>query len=237
MSKNIRWIGIILLILVSGCSAFSFPSGKVLNPTPEITEASATVELPVVTNTPVVITATPKSTMTGAPTVADSPTATVQATEIQISTEIPTASVVVITPTGINNGQTVKIFLVAIGDNGVSGTKFGCDDSLVAVEVPIAPTVGVLRAALNQLLSLKSSYYGQSGLYTALYQSDLEIDSLSIKNGVASIYLKGDLKLGGTCDSPRVAEQLKAIALQFSTVSSVEIFLNSTPLEEALSLK
>ncbi len=57
-------------------------------------------------------------------------------------------------------------------DNGVSGTKFGCDDSLVAVEVPIAPTVGVLRAALNQLLSLKSSYYGQSGLYTALYQSD-----------------------------------------------------------------
>lgn len=238
MSKTIQFaVGIILLISMSSCTAFKFPSKEVSNPLPDITESSPTAEFPLATNTPVVITATPKSSPTNALMVKDIPTATSLPTEITSVTAIPPTSVVVISPTTISGGQTVKIFLVAIGDNGVAGTKFGCDDSLVAVDVPIAPTVGVLRAALNQLLAIKSSYYGQSGLYNSLYQSELEIDTLSIKDGLASIYLTGNLTLGGTCDSPRVAEQLKAIALQFSTVSKVEIFLNGTSLDEALSLK
>ena len=74
--------------------------------------------------------------------------------------------------------------------------------------------------------------------YTAhLYQSDLEIENLYIQDGVAYIYLKGELLQGGTCDSPRIEEQLKATALQFSTVRDVKIFINNEPLEAVLSLK
>jgi hypothetical protein len=41
--------------------------------------------------------------------------------------------------------------------------------------------------------------------------------------------------LGGVCDSPRVQAQIEQTALQFSTVSEVEVFVNDTPLEEVLS--
>src|SRR5689334_2576909 len=34
---------------------------------------------------------------------------------------------------------TVKVFLVALGDDGKSGKRIGCDDSLVAVSRPLAP--------------------------------------------------------------------------------------------------
>jgi hypothetical protein len=133
--------------------------------------------------------------------------------------------------------QMVQIFLVAMEDNGRSGKKIGCDDSIVPVQVAIAPTRGVLRAALGELLSLKESYYGQSGLYNALYQSDLKLDSVSIEHGEAIIHLSGTLMLGGVCDNPRVEAQLEETALQFSTVSKVSIFVNGEPLEEVLSLK
>jgi len=133
--------------------------------------------------------------------------------------------------------QTVQIFLIALEDNGQSGTKIGCDDSVIPVQVAIAPTQGVLRAALEELLSLKESYYGQSGLYNALYQSDLKLDSVSIEQGEAIIRLSGTLMLGGVCDNPRVEAQLEETALQFSTVSQVSVFVNGRPLEEVLSLE
>ncbi len=133
--------------------------------------------------------------------------------------------------------QSVSIFLVALEDNGATGPKIGCNDSLVAVPVSMAPTQAVLRAALEQLLSLKTAYYGQSGLYHALYQSDLAIDDLSIQDGEAIIHLTGQLVLGGECDDPRVKAQLEATARQFSTVKQVSIFINDVPLDEVLSAK
>jgi hypothetical protein len=132
----------------------------------------------------------------------------------------------------------VAIYLVAVGDNGVSGKLIGCGDSLVPMEKQITPTLGVLRAALNELLKLQGmQYYGESGLYNALYQSKLTVKDVAIVNGEAQIYLQGSLTLGGECDNPRVDEQLKAIALQFSTVKSVSIYINGTPLAKFLDLK
>ncbi len=130
----------------------------------------------------------------------------------------------------IPSGQTVKIFLIAVGDNGKSGKLIGCGDSAVAVTVPIARTQGVLRAALNSLLSIRQQYYGESGLYNALYQSNLTLDKVTIENRRALIYLSGTMKLGGVCDNPRVEAQFKETALQFSTVSDVAVYVNGEPL-------
>ena len=41
--------------------------------------------------------------------------------------------------------------------------------------------------------------------------------------------------LGGVCDSPRFEAQIEQTALQFSTVSNVEVFINDIPLEDVLS--
>lgn len=134
--------------------------------------------------------------------------------------------------------QTVLIYLVAIGDNGASGEMIGCGDSLVGVEVAIEPTLAVLRAALTALLNLPGEMtYGESGLYNALYLSDLQIESLDIVDRQAIIALSGTLVYGGECDIPRIEAQLTALALQFSTIDSVTIFVNDTPLSELLDLR
>jgi hypothetical protein len=140
-------------------------------------------------------------------------------------------------PTDAPTQHTVQIFLIAVDDNGQTGTSVGCGDSAVPVQVEIPPTQGVLKAALAALLSVKDQYYGQSGLYNALYQSDLQVESVSIDGGKASVYLTGTLQMGGECDSPRVQAQLEQTVLQFSTVTEAAIFINGKPLADVLSLK
>jgi hypothetical protein len=129
----------------------------------------------------------------------------------------------------------LQMFMIAVGDNGQSGPALGCGDSAIPVAIDVPYTQGVLRAALERLLAHKSQYYGESGLYNALYQSSLQIDDLNITNGEAVIQLGGQVMLGGECDTPRLIAQLEQTALQFSTVQRVSIFLNGKPIREALS--
>jgi hypothetical protein len=79
--------------------------------------------------------------------------------------------------------------------------------------------------------------YGQSGLYNALYLSDLSIADVAVIDGEARIDLVGELIIGGVCDIPRIEEQLRTTALQFSTVNRVSIRVNGVPLEELLDLR
>ena len=142
-------------------------------------------------------------------------------------------------PLSTNQASTqdmVKIFLIGINDNGQAGLPVGCGDSAVQVQVEIPPTAGVLKSALAALLSVKDQYYGQSGLYNALYQSDLQVESASIDGGKASVYLTGTLTMGGECDTPRVQAQLEQTFLHFPTVTAAAIFINGKPLADALSL-
>jgi hypothetical protein len=158
------------------------------------------------------------------------------ATDAQPSSIIPVPIETMI-PTDFPTQSMVKIFLIAVDDNGKTGTPVGCGDSVVPVQVEIPPTQGVLKAALVALLSVKGQYYGQSGLYNALYQSDLQVESLSISGSKASVYLTGTLLMGGECDSPRVQAQLEQTVLQFQNVTEVAIFINGKPLVDILSLK
>lgn len=140
-------------------------------------------------------------------------------------------------PTDLPTQNMVQIYLIAVDDNGQSGTPVGCGDSVIPVQVEIPPTQGVLKAALVALLTVKNQYYGQSGLYNALYQSDLEVESLSINGSIATVYLTGTLRMGGECDAPRVQAQLEQTILQFQNVTGVTIFINGKPLGDVLSLK
>ena len=141
---------------------------------------------------------------------------------------------VTIQPTSAGVSE-VNIYLIAVGDNGASGPLVGCGDSVVAVKRQLsAPTRAPLRAALQELLSIHDENYGQSGLRNALFGSNLTIDSVTIENEVAKIALSGTMSLAGECDDPRFKAQLEYTALQFSTVKSVEITVNGTPLDDLL---
>ena len=141
-------------------------------------------------------------------------------------TPLPTFTPIVLPPTSTpSQGATsIKIFLIALEDNGTTGKKIGCNDSVVPVLINIEPTLGVIRASLNELFKLEGQReYGLSGLYNSLYQSHLSIDSLNIVNREAIIKLRGTLTLGGVCDNPRVKAQLEEAALQFNTIDRVSI--------------
>jgi hypothetical protein len=138
-------------------------------------------------------------------------------------------------PTQTPTDMTVKVFLIAVEDQGRSGLLVGCGDSTVAVTMHVPYTTGMLRAALESLLAIHDQYYGESGLYNALYQSRLAVGDITINSGTATIHLSGTLTLGGECDSPRVEAQLKQTALQFPAVHSALIFINDRPLEDLLS--
>ncbi|HEU4326731.1 MAG TPA: GerMN domain-containing protein [Roseiflexaceae bacterium] len=129
----------------------------------------------------------------------------------------------------------VKVFLIALEDDGRSGPRIGCNDSVVGVEVAVEPTRTPLAAALNALLAIRTQFYGESGLYNALYQSDLRVERVAIEGGRATIALVGSTRLGGVCDNPRVEAQIKETARQFPSVTEVEVFLNGQRLEDVLS--
>lgn len=140
------------------------------------------------------------------------------------------------TSTPSQGATSIKIFLIALDDNGATGKKIGCNDSVIPVLINIEPTLAVLKASLNELLKLEGQRdYSLSGLYNSLYQSHLTIDILNIVNREAIIKLRGTLTLGGVCDNPRVKAQLEETALQFNTVDKVSVFINDIPLDQILS--
>ena len=184
----------------------------------------------------------PTSTTIASPTTEIIPTATVVVPSptlaLPTATQVQPAPPTPVAPTSTTaTEQNVKIVLIALEDNGQSGTLVGCGDSAIPINVTIPPTQGVLRAALEKLFSAKQEFYGESGYYNALYQSDLDVAGVTIEQGKATIRLTGTIMLGGTCDAPRVQAQIEQTALQFSTVNDVDVFVNDVPLEDILSTR
>ena len=127
----------------------------------------------------------------------------------------------------------VNVYLIALEQGDV-----GCNDALVPVQRQVSPTTAPLHAAMIELLSISQDAASDAGFYTALDQSDLAIESITISDtGLATMRLTGQLSLGGVCDNPRVEAQLEQTALQFETVNSVDIYINDQPLADALSLR
>jgi hypothetical protein len=132
----------------------------------------------------------------------------------------------------------VKIFLVLANDDGRRGERFGCNDSIVAVDRTVAPTTTLLRAAIQALLDDRKDSDPTSGQpYNVFYASNLTLESATIDNGKAAIRLNGQINPRGVCDAPRVQTQLEKTARQFPSVRSVEVFVGGRPLDDVLSSK
>jgi len=130
--------------------------------------------------------------------------------------------------------ERVKIFFVKIGDDGDSGKKIGCGDSLVGIEEVISQTSTPLVSTLQKLLSIEERTV-ESDLYNSLADSDLRVENVFIENDTAKIMLTGKLTVGGVCDTPRVSEQLSQTVLQFPNIEKVEISVNGVSLDDILS--
>lgn len=144
-----------------------------------------------------------------------------------------------------NQSVDVKLYMVAVGDNGTAGPKIGCGDSLVPVDQNIsvpkgsasATTAASISGALKRLFAVRDQHYGDSGLYNALYQSQIAIGEVTFGNDTATVPLSGSFRSGGTCDDPRIIEQITATVKQFPEVKTATITFSGKPLAEALSQK
>lgn len=130
-----------------------------------------------------------------------------------------------------------KLFFIALGDNGKSGELVGCGDSIVEVKNQTQFTPTILAFSVEKLLSLKDQYYGQSGLYNALAGSNLTLESASIEKQIATVKLKGELSVSGTCEAPRILAELQKTVLQFPSVKEANILINGQKIEQLLSQK
>lgn len=129
----------------------------------------------------------------------------------------------------------VKVYLVALGDNGKMGRKFGCDDSLVAVTRAISPAQAPLKSALQLLLSTPQRDAKNPKLENFWKGRNLRLQSVSLRNGVATIIISGEVFVAGICDEPRITEQIEATARQFPSVKKVRVFMGRVPLARAIS--
>lgn len=155
-----------------------------------------------------------------------------------ITTPIPISMEPMTTSKPSSATMKVNIYFIALNDNGKSGPKVGCGDSVVAIQKTLPSTKAPLSAVLTDLLSLNTQYYGENRLYNALYQSNLRLYSVIINpQGKTIIKLSGGVKLGGVCEGPRIIAQLRQTAFQFPSVKEVTIYLNDKLIEEAFSAK
>jgi hypothetical protein len=131
-------------------------------------------------------------------------------------------------------GQVIKVYLVAVGDDGKAGKKIGCDDSLVAVTRTISKTVAPLSAAIAQLLATPQHPAENPKLENFWKGRDLKIKSVSIRNNTATIYISGEVFVAGVCDIPRIESQIEATARQFPNVKRVKVFIGGRTLRDAI---
>jgi hypothetical protein len=127
--------------------------------------------------------------------------------------------------------------LIDIDPNNTGLDVIGCGDHMAYLEYDMSASQDPVYDTLAELLTLNPNDYAASGYYNSLDNAQLSVNSLSINNGVAEVYLNGTLSLGGVCDNPRVVVQLEETLLQFPNITSVDIYINSEPLADFLSLQ
>ncbi|GAA1347326.1 hypothetical protein GCM10009611_26800 [Arthrobacter roseus] len=94
-----------------------------------------------------------------------------------------------------------------------------------------------LRTSMERLLADDDQFLGQSGLLNALYMSDLDFVAGTVDGEVATVELTGQVALGGTCDGPRVSEQLHQTAETATGAGSSAVLVDGVSLEELISQK
>jgi hypothetical protein len=142
-----------------------------------------------------------------------------------------TASVVL--GSNFSSKETVKLALLASPNlfDYKNHPVLGCD-ALVFAKTEIDKTPKVLNSTLNLLFNDGFDYGFPPANFISSTQKDLKFESAVIENGVAKVFLSGKITIQNTsCDEDRVIYQITETAKQFSTVKSVDIFLNGKKLE------
>lgn len=122
-------------------------------------------------------------------------------------------------------------FMIPVyGEHKGSGEVVGCGMELVYLPHYTQPkTAGIMNEAYRKLFSL-----GHDNGDIQNYLSNpvasypyIHFKEAALENGVAKVYLEGSLDYGpGHCSVPALEHQIPALAFQFDTVNSIEVYVN-----------
>jgi hypothetical protein len=124
------------------------------------------------------------------------------------------------------------IYLVAFEGTKLTGKTFGCNDVLIAKEINVEVKKTLLQATLDELLQ----YNVIDELQNFVKGPGLILVQVTVAGGIADVYFKGDFLISGTCDIPRIKEQLTETANNFSEYKKVNFYINNQTLDEYLSV-
>lgn len=130
----------------------------------------------------------------------------------------------------------ITIYLVALNDDGYSGKRIGCGDSLIKEQRTVTASSTPLKTAIEELLSVTAPIQRRVDLELLNFWKgpDLKLKSATISKGTATIHFTGQISVAGVCDQPRIEEQINATAKQFPSVKRVKVFVNGVALKEAI---
>jgi hypothetical protein len=95
------------------------------------------------------------------------------------------------------------------------GEMIGCNDRPVVVQLTRETATGdVLRDALNTLFAVRDT--NVQGALNSLDDATLKVDDIRSTDGVTTeVHISGALNSGGTCDDPRITEQVEGTIRRF----------------------
>ena len=130
------------------------------------------------------------------------------------------------------SAATSAVMLAMLDTAQVStGASRGCD-KVVMVNRPITSTTAPLTAALNALFALSTTTVEGWFNFIPRTRDTLSFDHATVVAGTANVYLNGSLSgLAGVCDDQRAEIQIEETALQFPTVTRVQLYLNNQPVD------
>lgn len=118
--------------------------------------------------------------------------------------------------------------------------RFGCGESLWYVNTGRARSADItvdIKFALQRLFS----YHGQNWgiLYNPYAPSTFAVNDVVIRGGgIVDVFLTGTyVPSKDTCDRARLRDQIRQTCLQFKGIGNLNVYLNGTPLSDALSRK
>lgn len=141
-----------------------------------------------------------------------------------------------------SESTTVEVAYIALEDNGANGPLVGCGDSEILTEETLSGKLNTkdrIKAALENLFANKDQVLGGSGLYNALYQSTLVVDSVKVDGTNLTVEISGETQSGGVCDDPRIVQQIRATVennIDSEKELTITILLNDKPLEKLQDL-
>lgn len=120
----------------------------------------------------------------------------------------------------------ISIPLASLDKPGDFG-PFGCDQYINFHTVEIPQTQAVLAGVYDQLFSLPyEAIPGIEDKNIIASQDNLNFDSVTLENGLASLYLSGTV-MGNHCADEVFRHQIEQSAFQFDTVDSLQVFVNN----------